>query len=111
MEREGFNATTHSIFEFYPFVVVSIDYVKSQARRDEFIRTCSECVIVDEAHCVAEAGHTSAQQQRHALVQALCRDADRHVLFATATPHSGVQDAFASLVGLLVQGLGFRTPC
>lgn len=42
-----------SIFEVYPFTVVSLDYIKSERRRDEFIRACPEFVIVEEAHtCV-----------------------------------------------------------
>ncbi|MCL6483170.1 MAG: DEAD/DEAH box helicase, partial [Janthinobacterium lividum] len=39
-----------SVFEAYPFTVVSLDYIKSDRRRDEFQRACPECVIVDEAH-------------------------------------------------------------
>jgi superfamily II DNA or RNA helicase len=91
-----------SLFEIYPFVVVSIDYIKSDRRRADFLRACPELVIVDEAHGVAEpASHAGAQQQRHALVAELARDPARHLILTTATPHSGDQQAFASLVGLL----------
>src|SRR5207248_10149057 len=57
--------------------------------------------IVDEADGVAESSGRSAQQQRHSLVAELARAPDRHLVFTTATPHSGDQEAFASLVGLL----------
>jgi len=93
---------TRSIFDEYPFTVVSIDYIKSDRRRADFVRACPELVIVDEAHAVARPGSTSgAQHQRHALVAELTRDAGRHLILTTATPHSGDESAFASLVGLL----------
>ncbi len=89
-----------SVFEAYPFVIVSLDYIKGDRRRDEFIRTCAECVIVDEAHtCASSQG--KAAQQRHALVQALAKDPDRHMILVTATPHSGKEDAFRSLISIL----------
>jgi len=52
-----------SLFEVYPHVVVSMDFIKSDRRRDEFARTCPEFVIVDEAHTCAfgpTAGATSS---------------------------------------------------
>jgi len=36
-----------SIFDVYPHTVVSLDYIKSERRRDEFIRACPEFVIVE----------------------------------------------------------------
>ena len=39
-----------SIFTTYPHTVVSLDYIKSDRRRAEFLRACPELVIVDEAH-------------------------------------------------------------
>ena len=43
------------IFDAYPFTVVSLDYIKSERRRDEFLRACPDFVIVDEAHtCAAQ---------------------------------------------------------
>ena len=44
-----------SLFERYPITVVSPDYIKSDRRRDDFIRACPELVIVDEAHTCADA--------------------------------------------------------
>ena len=96
-----------SVFEAYPFVVVSIDYIKSQRRRDEFLRACPEFVIVDEAHICAAGGRLgSAQQQRHQLLQELVNgpsrtSRQRHLILTTATPHSGNEDAFRSLLTLL----------
>ncbi|MFT4038963.1 MAG: helicase-related protein, partial [Thermomicrobiales bacterium] len=90
-----------SVFEAYPFLVVSIDYIKSDRRRDDFVRACAEFVIVDEAHTAAAASGKGAQQQRHSLLQALAKDPARHMVLTTATPHSGVAEAFRSLLSLL----------
>jgi len=98
-----------SIFDEYPFVVVSIDYIKSDRRRADFVRACPEFVIVDEAHtCSRPAAAAGAQHQRHSLVAELARDPNRHLVLVTATPHSGDEQAFASLVGLLDASLGQR---
>ncbi len=99
-----------SLFERYPFTVVSTDYIKSQRRRDEFLRTCPELVIVDEAHTCATATGRSASQQRHELLQALVNPskeagAGRHLVLVTATPHSGKEETFRSLLSLLEPGL------
>ncbi|MEJ5220520.1 MAG: helicase-related protein [Tepidiforma sp.] len=91
-----------SLFEEFPFVVVSIDYIKSDRRRSDFIRACPEFVIVDEAHICAEGGPMAGgQQQRHRLVRDLASDPGRHLVLCTATPHSGVEAAFFSLLALL----------
>jgi superfamily II DNA or RNA helicase len=96
-----------SLFEVYPFVVVSIDYIKSDRRRDAFVRACPEFVIVDEAHtCAATATTSGIQHQRHQLVADLAHDADRHLVLTTATPHSGIETAFRSLLGLLDPAFG-----
>ncbi|MGH2531693.1 MAG: helicase-related protein [Thermomicrobiales bacterium] len=91
-----------SVFDAYPFVVVSVDYIKADRRRADFVRACPEFVIVDEAHtCAAAATASGAQHQRHQLVRDLARDETRHLMLATATPHSGVESAFRSLLELL----------
>jgi SNF2 family DNA or RNA helicase len=94
-----------SIFDHYPHVVVSIDYIKSERRRDDFIRTAPELVIVDEAHG-ATLGAERGKQLRHELVSKLAADESRHMILVTATPHSGKGDAFRSLVALLSSELG-----
>ncbi len=91
-----------SLFEHHPFVIVSLDFIKSDRRRDEFLRTCPELVIVDEAHTCAWSGEgRSNRHQRHQLVSGLTADPSRHVILVTATPHSGNEDAFRSLLTLL----------
>jgi len=95
-----------SIFEYYPFTVTSIDYVKSDRRRDSFLRACPELVIVDEAHSATDASGRGNQQQRYDLVRELSERPDRHMLLLTATPHSGIEDAFRSLLALLAPHFG-----
>lgn len=91
-----------SIFDYYPFTVASIDYVKSDRHRDGFLHSCPACVIVDEAHTATRPhGRSGTQQQRYNLVQHIASDPQRHLLLLTATPHSGIEVSFQSLLGLL----------
>jgi superfamily II DNA or RNA helicase len=91
-----------SLFDLYPHVIVSTDFIKSEHRRDEFLRTCPELVIVDEAHTCAFAGEgRSGKHQRHQLIKGLADAPNRHLILVTATPHSGKEAAFRSLIALL----------
>jgi superfamily II DNA or RNA helicase len=91
-----------SVFDVYPFVIVSTDYIKADRRRADFLRSCPELVIVDEAHtCAASAEQRGTRHQRHALLKGLAENANRHLILVTATPHSGNEDAFRSLLVLL----------
>src|SRR5690606_26458093 len=58
-----------------------------------------ECIIVDEAHTCASSG--TGKQLRFELLQRLARDAQRHLILLTATPHSGDETAFYNLLSLL----------
>jgi superfamily II DNA or RNA helicase len=90
---------SESIFTAHPHTVVSLDYIKSERRRAEFLRACPELVIVDEAHTCASTGQ--GRHQRYALLQGLAESATRHLVLLTATPHSGDEEAFYRLLGLL----------
>lgn len=90
-----------SIFEVYPFTVVSLDYIKSDRRRDDFLRACPEFVIVDEAHTCVQS-NSNTRHQRYLLLKGLAEAKPaRHMVFLTATPHSGDDVAFYNLLGLL----------
>ena len=88
-----------SIFSVHPHTVVSLDYVKTRERRDSFIQACPDFVIVDEAHTCASSGR--GRHQRHELLQGLAGSPTRRLVLLTATPHSGDDDAFYRLLGLL----------
>lgn len=90
---------TTSVFDAYPFTVVSLDFIKSPRRFDDFLRACPEMVVVDEAHAAVTGG--KARHLRFDLLRKLAEDRNRHLLLLTATPHSGDQDAFHNLLGLL----------
>ena len=91
--------TSQSLFEAYPFTVVSLDYIKADSRRDDFARACPPFVIIDEAHaCV---GGERSKHQRYELLQRLTADQERHMLLLTATPHSGNVIAYDRLLGLI----------
>ncbi|MDP9418656.1 MAG: DEAD/DEAH box helicase, partial [Actinomycetota bacterium] len=97
-----------SLFDRHPFVVVSTDFIKSPTRRHEFVNHCPELVIIDEAHgAVADGagGGARARTQRYDLLQAVAADAARHLVLVTATPHSGKDEGFRNLLGLLAPDL------
>lgn len=88
-----------SIFTVYPFTVVSLDYIKSERRRHDFVRAFPELVIVDEAHTCTNPG--AGRHLRYELLRALSENRARHMVLLTATPHSGDEDAFYRLLGLV----------
>lgn len=105
LERR-FCGANESIFDVLPYTIVSTDFIKSDARRDEFIRTAPELIVVDEAHAsAADPNANGRRHQRHQLLQELAMTGrhaeDRHLVLVTATPHSGNRGAFRSLIGLL----------
>lgn len=93
-----------TLFDAYPYTVVSLDYIKADKRREGFARACPDFVIVDEAHaCV---GTHKGKQQRFELLSGLARDPERRMILLTATPHSGDEDAFARLLSLIEDTFG-----
>ncbi|BAZ40275.1 helicase domain-containing protein [Calothrix sp. NIES-4101] len=95
------------IFSYYRHIIVSLDYAKADRRKASFITHCPDLVIVDEAHTCANGNKKStSQQQRHQLIQEIAAKADRNLLLLTATPHSGIEEAFLSLLGLLKPEFG-----
>lgn len=97
-----------NLYAHYPFLVISTDFIKQKSRRDEFALHCPDLVIVDEAH-TAVAGSAvgrSQSHQRYALLRRIADDPTRHLLLLTATPHSGDDEAWSNLIGLLDDRLG-----
>lgn len=94
--------THENIFRAFPFQIISIDYIKSGNKRQVFIDHCPELIMVDEAHtCAKPAGANNAQQLRYHLLYDISKKENQHLLLLTATPHSGKQAEFQSLLGLL----------
>ncbi len=91
-----------SVFDRHPFTIVSTDFIKSDRRAADFELKCPEFVIVDEAHgCTLAGGVGRGRQQRFDLIRKIASNPKRHVVLVTATPHSGNEQAFRSLLGLL----------
>ncbi|MFD5878852.1 helicase-related protein [Streptomyces yangpuensis] len=93
-----------SLFDRYPHVIVSTDFIKSPRHRDDFVRHCPDLVIVDEAHTCVAADDTASgaqNQLRYELLRRVAEDTERHLILVTATPHSGKESAFRNLLGLV----------
>lgn len=94
--------THENIFRAFPFQIISIDYIKTGNKRQVFIDHCPEMIIVDEAHtCAKPAGANNSQQLRYHLLHDIARKEKQHLVLVTATPHSGKQAEFQSLLGLI----------
>ncbi len=91
-----------SVYDYYPYQVISVDFIKSEVRRDVFVEQCPELVIVDETHtCARPTGASPSQQQRYHLISRIAAKPGQQLILLTATPHSGKPEEFHSLLGLL----------
>jgi SNF2 family DNA or RNA helicase len=92
-----------SIYQHFRHLVASIDFIKSDRNRDPFLRHAPDLIVVDEAHIAARppGDRDRVAQQRYELLRELAKDPERQILLVTATPHSGVEESFRSLLGLL----------
>ncbi|MBN1642748.1 MAG: DEAD/DEAH box helicase, partial [Anaerolineae bacterium] len=106
-------------WEAYPFLITSVDYAKQPAIKNQILEQRWDLVIIDEAHQVAKPHQSGPDQSvsmdRWELAEALAgasngqrasrrRNAARHLLLLTATPHNGYTDTFASLLRMLDVG-------
>lgn len=102
LDREIQTNRDVSVYDYYPYQIISIDYIKSDQRCQVFIQQCPELVVVDEAHTSTRpAGGSRNQQQRYKLLYELSQKENQNLILMTATPHSGKQEEFQSLLGLL----------
>lgn len=105
LERKIVGDDTLNVFNYYPYQVVSIDYVKNgSAKMPAFLKDVPDLVIVDEAHtCTKNLDLKKAgqSQQRYELLEKIAKNDQQHLLLLTATPHSGKDGEFKSLLGLV----------
>lgn len=105
LERKIVGDDTLNVFNYYPYQVVSVDYVKNgSTKMPAFIKDVPDLVIVDEAHTCTknlDFKKASQSQQRYELLEKIAQNAKQHLLLLTATPHSGKDGEFKSLLGLV----------
>jgi superfamily II DNA or RNA helicase len=89
-----------TVYQHYPLQVISIDFVKYPRNKPAFLLHAPELVVVDEAHG-STPGRGADRHLRYELVRELAADPRRHLILLTATPHSGIAEAFQKLLGLL----------
>jgi len=105
LERKIVGDDTLNVFNYYPYQVISIDYVKNGSQKmPAFLKDVPDLVIVDEAHTCTknlEFKKASQSQQRYELLEKVSKNEQQHLLLLTATPHSGKDGEFKSLLGLV----------
>ena len=91
--------STINPFMFHDRVIVSMDTLKN----DRYLLALENChwdtLIIDECHNVAIKGG-NIKNQRARLAKKLAQNAEA-VILASATPHDGTKEGFASLIKLL----------
>ena len=88
-----------NLFDEHRIIVTSLDYIKSDRHREHFLAIAPDLIIVDEAHTCAGSG--PGRHLRLELLRRLSASTQRHMVYLTATPHSGDDVAFHNLLGLL----------
>ena len=64
-----------TLFDRYPNVVVSTDFIKRPGLREKFWHGCPDLLIIDEAHtCVSDGTGGRSRMLRHQLVTGLAKD-------------------------------------
>lgn len=105
LERKIVGDDTLNVFNYYPYQVVSIDYVKNgSTKMPAFLKDVPDLVIVDEAHTCTknvDVNKKSQSQQRYELLEKIISNEQQHLVLLTATPHSGKDGEFKSLLGLV----------
>lgn len=82
--------TSDDFFQRNPQLITSLDFAKQEPYRDQLARRRWDLVIFDEAHklSVRRYGTKEDPTRRYLLARAIA-PATTHLLFLTATPHSG----------------------
>ncbi len=97
-----------SPWSYYTSLITSIDYAKSDRVKHLVLEAKWDLVIVDEAHIAAKPHQMSENQRvsmdRYDFISELSKHTN-HLLFLTATPHSGYSDSYASLLDMLDCGI------
>lgn len=96
------NLYAADFFERNPQVLVSMDFARQEDVRELLARQRWDLVIVDEAHKLSATryGQKVYKTKRYQLGEAIAPKTT-HLLFLTATPHKGDDEAYFLLLNLL----------
>ncbi|MBK8078174.1 MAG: DEAD/DEAH box helicase [Kineosporiaceae bacterium] len=86
---------TRNPFTYYPKVIVSVDTLKSDRYRAHLTSQRWDVVVIDESHNLTNTG-----TQNYGLARTLAPNTEA-LLLASATPHNGKPESFATLIDLL----------
>ena len=91
--------STMNPFMFHDRVIISMDTLKNKRYLTALERCDWDTIVIDECHNVSIKGGNT-KNQRAKLAKTLCDRAEA-VILASATPHDGTMEGFASLIKLL----------
>ena len=96
------NVLADDFFSRNPHIITSMDFARQEWVRDILRRHHWDMVIVDEAHkfSATRYGNKVYKTKRYQLGEVLA-DKCNHLLFLTATPHRGDDEAYFLLLDLL----------
>ena len=87
-------------------IIASMDFVKKEDIISSLNASTFDLIIVDEAHKMSanRYGNKTQKTARYKLGETLTKIAEPHLLFLTATPHSGNSENFRLFIDLLEPG-------
>ncbi|OYT64297.1 helicase [Candidatus Bathyarchaeota archaeon ex4484_205] len=96
---------SENVWEKYDQVITSMDFAKRKERIPELLSANWDLVVVDEAHKMSAHVHGKkvSKTKRYKLGEVLSKNSE-HLLFLTATPHSGDTESFRLFLDLLAKG-------
>lgn len=96
-----------SPWEYYPYLIVSMDYAKMPQNKGIILDQQWDIVLIDEVHNLAKPHLVSGRTRNIKDLWDLGRDIAKktqHLILLSATPHNGYTDSFASLLSMLDVG-------
>lgn len=96
-----------SPWEYYPYLIVSMDYAKMPQNKGSILDQQWDIVLIDEVHNLAKPHQVSGSTRNIKDLWDLGRDITKktqHLILLSATPHNGYSDSFASLLSMLDVG-------
>ena len=95
-----------NIWDVFDQIITSMDFAKKDDISSSLSYTKFDLIVVDEAHKMSayKYGSNTQKTARYRLGETLSKIAEPHLLFLTATPHSGDPENFRLFIDLLEPG-------